>query len=315
MNKIYKVVWNKARNCYVVASEFAKNHQTGSSRIKAASVAAVMAATMLTIGTGVIYAADVAVSDRGEKDLYNKETILYDNTTDRTTGLNDPNLKHVNPNYSGNGHTDECGELTYNTTLTIGDINKVVDRLVKNDNVLYDQDIKNVTMEDGTISLMRNNENQVENSIVLTGNDGTNGQDTSVTVKVGDKFSTFQTGSVVTAKTDANGKATGLTINGTPYDIKDTTYSAGDNVTIDNNDNNKISVDLSEYAKSDDVAVVYQDNDKNKSLHSTNAGTVGSSSIALGKEATTGMRSVALGDQTKATGEHSTAIGVEAEGV
>ncbi len=123
MNKIYKVVWNKAKNCYVVASEFAKNHQTGSSRIKAASVAAVMAATMLTIGTGVIYAAD----------------------------------------------------------------------------------------------------------------------------------------------------------------------------------------------KSDDVAVVYQDNDKNKSLHSTNAGTVGSSSIALGKEATTGMKSVALGDQTKATGESSTAIGVKAE--
>ena len=65
--------------------------------------------------------------------------------------------------------------------------------------------------------------------------------------------------------------------------------------------------------KSDDVAVVYQDNDKNKSLHSTNAGTVGSSSIALGKEATTGMKSVALGDQTKATGESSTAIGVKAE--
>lgn len=65
MNKIYKVVWNKAKNCYVVASEFAKNHQTGSSRIKAASVAAVMAATMLTIGTGVIYAADV--TDTGEK--------------------------------------------------------------------------------------------------------------------------------------------------------------------------------------------------------------------------------------------------------
>ena len=312
MNKIYKVVWNKARNCYVVASEFAKNHQTGSSRIKAASVAAVMAATMLTIGTGVIYAADVAVSDRGEKDTYHKETILYDNTT-KTTGLNDPNLKHYNPSYEYNGHTDKCGELTYNTTLTIGDINKVVDRLVENDNVLYDQDIKNVTMENGSISLIRNDGSPVTDNIALTGNDGTSGQDTSVTVTVGDKSQTFQTGSVVTAETDANGKATGLTINGTPYDIKDTTYSAGDNVTIDNNDNNKISVDLSEYAKSDDIAVVYQDNDKNKSLHSTNAGTVGSSSIALGKEATTGMRSVALGDQTKATGEHSTAIGVEAE--
>jgi signal peptidase I len=244
MNKIYKVVWNKARNCYVVASEFAKNHQTGSSRIKAASVAAVMAATMLTIGTGVIYAADVAVSDRGEKNLYNKETILYDNTTDNTTQLNDPNLKHVNPNYPGNGHTDKCGELTYNTTLTIGDINKVVDRLVENDNVLYAQDIKNVTMENGSISLIRNDGSPVTDKIALTGNDGTNGQDTSVTVKVGDKSQTFQTGSVVTAETDANGKATGLTINGTPYDIKDTTYSAGDNVTIDKDGHTDYKVNL-----------------------------------------------------------------------
>lgn len=309
MNKIYKVVWNKARNCYVVASEFAKNHQTGSSRIKAASVAAVMAATMLTIGTGVIYAANVENTEVKPS----KETILYDNTTDKTTNLNDPNLKHDHPNSWVNEHTDTCGELTYNTTLTIGDINKVVDRLVENDNVLYAQDIKNVTMKNGTISLIRNDGNSVPNNITLTGNGGENGQDTAVTVTVGDASQTFQTGSVVTANTDTSGKATGLTINGKSYDIKDTTYSAGDNVTIDKNDNNKISVDLSKYAKSDDVAVVYQNNDKNKSLHSTNAGTVGSSSIALGKEATTGMDSVALGDQTKATGEHSTAIGNQAE--
>ena len=329
MNKIYKVVWNKAKNCYVVASEFAKNHQTGSSRIKAASVAAVMAATMLTIGTGVIYAADVTDTDvKGSK-----ETILYDNTTDKTTQLNDPNLKHDHPNSWVHGHTDQCGELTYNTTLTIGDINKVADALVANDKSLYNQGIKNVTMKKGKISLMRNDKSPVEGSIVLTGNDGKNGKDTAVTVTVGNESQTFQTGSVVTAKTDTSGKATGLTINGKSYDINagktykagdnvtiaddgtisatDTTYSAGKNVKID--DKNKISVDLSEYAKSDDVAVVYQDNDKNKSLHSTNAGTVGSSSIALGKEATTGSRSVALGDQTKATGESSTAIGVEAK--
>lgn len=333
MNKIYKVVWNKARNCYVVASEFAKNHQTGSSRIKAASVAAVMAATMLTIGTGVIYAADNVDTSVKEP----KETIVYNNTTDETTKLNDPNLKHDRPGTWVHGHTDECGELTYNTTLTIGDINKVVDRLVENDKLLYDQDIKNVTMNKetnkGTISLIRNDGSSVQNNITLTGNGGVNGQDTAVTVAVGNESQTFKTGSVVTAKTDTTGNATGFTINGKSYDIKagktytaganvtiaddgtisarDTTYSAGDNVKID--DKNKISVDLSKYAKSDDVAVVYQDNDKNKSLHSTNAGTVGSSSIALGKAATTGMNSVALGDQTKATGESSTAIGVKAE--
>ena len=330
MNKIYKVVWNKARNCYVVVSEFAKNHQTGSSRIKAASVAAVMAATMLTIGTGVIYAANVTNTDEKEP----KETILFDNKQNETTKLNDPNLTHHNPDYpSVHGHTDKCGELTYNTTLTIGDINKVADALVANDKLLYNQGIKNVTMNNGTISLIRNDNSCVTDSIALTGNGGKNGQDTAVTVTVGNKSQTFQTGSVVTAKTDTSGKATGLTINGESYDIKagktykagenvtiaddgtisatDTTYSAGKNVKID--DKNKISVDLSEYAKSDDVAVVYQDNDKNKSLHSTNAGTVGSSSIALGKEATTGSRSVALGDQTKATGQSSTAIGTSSQ--
>ena len=335
MNKIYKVVWNKARNCYVVVSEFAKNHQTGSSRIKAASVAAVMAATMLTIGTGVIYAANVTDTNEKEpKEKEPKETILFDNKQNETTKLNDPNLTHHNPDYpSVHGHTDKCGELTYNTTLTIGDINKVADALVANDKLLYNQGIKNVTMNNGTISLIRNDNSRVTDSIALTGNGGKNGQDTAVTVTVGNKSQTFQTGSVVTAKTDTSGKATGLTINGKSYDIKagktykagdnvtiaddgtisakDTTYSAGDNVKID--DKNKISVDLSKYAKSDDVAVVYQDNDKNKSLHSTNAGTVGSSSIALGKEATTGSKSVALGDQTKAIGESSTAIGVEAE--
>lgn len=219
MNKIYKVVWNKARNCYVVASEFAKNHQTGSSRIKAASVAAVMAATMLTIGTGVIYADNVAVEDRGVKDPIRKQTIVFHNNTINETKLNNPDLKHDNPDYEGNGHTDKCGELTYNTTLTIGDINKVVDKLVDNDKLLYYQDIKNVTMKDGTISLMRNDGSSVQNNITLTGNGGVNGQDTAVTVTVGNESQKFKTGSVVAANLDDSRKATGFTINGKSYDI------------------------------------------------------------------------------------------------
>lgn len=72
---------------------------------------------------------------------------------------------------------------------------------------------------------------------------------------------------------------------------KDTTYSAGDNVAIDKD--NKISVDLSKYAKTEDVAVVY---DKNKtSLRSTNAG-VEDNSIALGKGAYAVKNSIAIGN-------------------
>lgn len=256
MNKIYKVVWNKARNCYVVASEFAKNHQTGSSRIKAASVAAVMAATMLTIGTGVIYAADNVDTSVKEP----KETIVYKNTTDETTKLNDPNLSHYLPGSWVHGHTDECGELTYNTTLTIGDINKVADALVKNDKLLYRQDIKNVTMNKetnkGTISLIRNDGSSVQNNITLTGNYGDDG--TSVTVAVGNEYQTFQTGSVVTAEADDSGNATKLTINGKSYGIKagkHTTLVDGENTkaTLVKDDATgtqyKVDVDLSKYAK------------------------------------------------------------------
>ena len=51
MNKIYKVIWSKVRGCWVVASEFAKNHTKGgssSSRVGTYSLASVMAAMLLT---------------------------------------------------------------------------------------------------------------------------------------------------------------------------------------------------------------------------------------------------------------------------
>lgn len=86
------------------------------------------------------------------------------------------------------------------------------------------------------------------------------------------------------------------TDNGLEYTVtaKDTTYSAGDNVAIDKD--NKISVDLSQYAKTEDVAVVYVDNNKNKSLHTTNSGAVESNAIALGKGASAHENSVVIGD-------------------
>lgn len=83
------------------------------------------------------------------------------------------------------------------------------------------------------------------------------------------------------------------TDNGLEYTVtaKDTTYSAGDNVAIDKD--NKISVDLSKYAKTEDVAVVYN---KNKtSLRSTNA-IVAENAIALGKGASAVKNSIAIGN-------------------
>ena len=63
MNKIYKVVWSKARNCYVVASEFAKSHSHSNKRVR--SMTAVVAAAMMLTGFGgmAIEAANPANDD------------------------------------------------------------------------------------------------------------------------------------------------------------------------------------------------------------------------------------------------------------
>lgn len=51
MNNIYKVVFSKAKNCYVVASELAKGHTKSASTKKVATLA-VVGATALSVLTG-----------------------------------------------------------------------------------------------------------------------------------------------------------------------------------------------------------------------------------------------------------------------
>lgn len=83
---------------------------------------------------------------------------------------------------------------------------------------------------------------------------------------------------------------------------KHTTLVNGENTTVeqvgDGKDGKqyKVNVDLSQYAKTEDVAVVYVDNNKNKSLHTTNSGAVESNAIALGKGAIAHENSVVIGD-------------------
>ena len=53
MNKVFKVIWNKSKNCYVVVSEFAKNN-SGKKKIVAAGIFAALAMT----NAGVSFAAN-----------------------------------------------------------------------------------------------------------------------------------------------------------------------------------------------------------------------------------------------------------------
>lgn len=64
MNKIFKVIWSKSRNCYVVASELAKGHTKASStgdKTRRLALAAITALMLLPVG-GFSYAADTTIT-------------------------------------------------------------------------------------------------------------------------------------------------------------------------------------------------------------------------------------------------------------
>lgn len=74
MNKIYKVVWSKAKNAYVVVSEIAKSHSKPvSTKLNAGkSAAAVLAVLALVSVPGVttVQAADITVGDGSKTNSY-----------------------------------------------------------------------------------------------------------------------------------------------------------------------------------------------------------------------------------------------------
>ena len=96
MNNIYKVIWSKAKNCYVVASEIARSHTksaTGSGKIggvtRRSLLASLMALSLLCGGLGVASAADVVHVDEnatGAAEVYTKTGVdtLLDKKADKT---------------------------------------------------------------------------------------------------------------------------------------------------------------------------------------------------------------------------------------
>lgn len=75
MNKIYKIVWSKIKNTYVVVSEVAKSHSKsgqvrGRVTLAAAVLGVLMATTMPTLG---VYAADLTADQKAVYDAVLKE--------------------------------------------------------------------------------------------------------------------------------------------------------------------------------------------------------------------------------------------------
>lgn len=115
---------------------------------KTLAKAIMLSVLTMAVTSGIAYAEQDTVFGHSHKN--EKMEFTNGNITENGITLNDPNIMHNAPGTTVHGHTDECGEQVDDTSLTIGDLNKVTDKLVENDKNLNKRinDIQN-TIDSG----------------------------------------------------------------------------------------------------------------------------------------------------------------------
>ena len=147
MNNIYKVIWSKAKNCYVVASEIARSHTksaTGSEKIggvtRRSLLASLMALSLLCGGLGVATAVDGTVH---VQDIEATATSKEVYTTDKVDNLLNDYGKKTDVEDNKNNiatlrttTTDQGKQITENATNIANiktDIDKKIDTVTADD--------------------------------------------------------------------------------------------------------------------------------------------------------------------------------------
>ena len=115
-----------------------------------------------------------------------EQHVVFDNETDKSESgivINNPDIKHP----AVGNHTDQCGENLYDTDMTLGDFNKVVDKLVETDNNIADKvdevasDVKDLTNKVNSIETTTDTDTHVKDGTYEAAENG------DVTMDVYDK--------------------------------------------------------------------------------------------------------------------------------
>lgn len=121
MNRIYKVVWNEARNCYVVASELAKKQTKGCGK---KMLAAVLAAGIFSVtGAGSAWADNVVVdasNDTGKNTVTAGSKVTLVGTGNEVNGSD-------NNEVFGNGNKILIADMGSQNVGIFGALNTVTD--------------------------------------------------------------------------------------------------------------------------------------------------------------------------------------------
>ena len=233
MNNIYKVIWSKAKNCYVVASEIARSHTksaTGSEKIggvtRRSLLASLMALSLLCGGLGVASASLEVVDQSGTAGtvtIYTKDEVdnaltakgsatdVASNTTDIT------NLKNAVGD-AGSGLTKEVADqkaaIAANTKSI--DTNKAAIESLQDDKLGKDLANSTFATKDALNDLTATVNNKVDESEVETALQGKADKATTLAGygindaytkdKVDEKLDLKANAADVYTKTDADGK-------------------------------------------------------------------------------------------------------------
>ncbi len=219
MNSIYKVIWSKAKNCYVVASEIARSHTksaTGSEKIggvtRRSLLASLMALSLLCGGLGVAEAAVVHVNE-----VAGGTSAVY--TTDETYTKTEADAKYA-----------KATDVTANTT-NIGTNKAAIEDL--KDNKL-DKTLASATFatKDALNNLTATVNDKADEAAVTTALDGKADKATTLAgYGITDAYTKGDVDDKLNAKADAANVFT-----------KDQTYTR-----------DQVNTKLADYAKSADV--------------------------------------------------------------
>ena len=325
MNKIFKVVWSKTKECYVVVSEVAKNN--GGKKKALASVLAGLAMVAATAGTPVH--ADVA--------LGGSAVNITPNGT--YNGSNQTSTNSVVVGYQNNaagGPANESGKIIYGaantanreSSLAVGNQNKAINKSasaigvgntasgeasIAMGNSSTASGDRSIAIGSGAqatagnaVAVGRVNKATNTSAVALGFNNKAEGQDStavgSTNTVTGDQSSAFGRENVIQGASVAGATAVG-------YKNK----ASGDRAIAigESNDSQKEDTITMGYKNTASVGggiAIGQNNVANS------GGNAGNTMIAIGREnEATALDTVAIGRKTKATANTSVAVGARSE--
>ena len=102
MNKIYKLVWSKVRNMWVVASEFAKSHSKshssviGKKPLHVGLLVALVSGSVMTVGVQTVWAEPTVLTDEQKNEIADKVLEKLNNNENLSKKIQDEVFKYKN---------------------------------------------------------------------------------------------------------------------------------------------------------------------------------------------------------------------------